>query len=562
MENVQININGMEAELSNGLIKIKFDKTASVSSLVKDGVELVGNLQGVERDTNKHRTFYVDYHCGKFKDLEAHELRVIKNTPEMAHIAYIDNGTNNPLYLEYHIVMKKGESGLYSYVIAKNLKEQVAINEMRTIYRLDRDKFDYAYMSERTGEQPRYSLLETLTFIQDETWLMNDGEIYQKYDYAGYYSNNPVWGHYGNGFGFWHIPVSTEYFQGGPLKQELLVHQDAIALNYMQGGHFGAGPLIAYTGWQKLYGPWFNYINAGDNQQVIEDAKKKALNEQNKWPYNWVEEDLYPVSRSKVTGKLSVADGRSAAGAMVVLAKAGGEFYPQSQDYIFYANADEEGSFSLANVRAGSYTLYAYATSGTITNQLQVDNIVVEGENVSLGTVIWTPPNYSKLLWQVGKADRMAGEFKYGNELRNLKWISMVPENLTYTIGSSKEAEDWYFAQGKVGNWDIKFEAEEKFSGNAYLTVAIAGVAVNPKVEVKINDNIIATLSYGNDQSTYRSALKNARYRLEELVFPAEMLKVGTNTVTFNMTEVGTFGDTGMGGSGGIMYDTILLQIN
>ena len=46
----------------------------------------------------------------------------------------------------------------------------------------------------------------------------------------------------------------------------------------------------------------------------------------------------------------------------------------------------------------------------------------------------------------------MAGEFHFGDQLRNIKWIGMVPADLTYTIGASKERDDWYFAQGKPGN--------------------------------------------------------------------------------------------------------------
>ncbi|MCU1233208.1 MAG: rhamnogalacturonate lyase [Candidatus Solibacter sp.] len=64
------------------------------------------------------------------------------------------------------------------------------------MYRWDRDIFDWAYVSERTGQQPRYADLVKMPAIQYETWKMPDGEIYQKYDYSGYMAESPIWGHY------------------------------------------------------------------------------------------------------------------------------------------------------------------------------------------------------------------------------------------------------------------------------------------------------------------------------------------------------------------------------
>src|ERR1035437_8517333 len=150
-------------------------------------------------------TFGSDYSGGGGR-LVADIIRVVKNTPEMAHIAVIDSGIASRFYLEHHILLRKGESGLYGYAICGNLKNQRLGGEMRTMYRLDRDVFDWAYVSERTGQQPRYADLVKLPAIQDETWKMPDGSIYQKYDYSGYMAENPVWGHYGHGFGVWFLP--------------------------------------------------------------------------------------------------------------------------------------------------------------------------------------------------------------------------------------------------------------------------------------------------------------------------------------------------------------------
>jgi len=130
--------------------------------------------------------------------------------------------------------------------------------------------------------------------------------------------------------------------------------------------------------------------------------------------------------------------------------------------------------------------------------------------------------------------------------------VRTPPADLTCTIGRSHEREDWYFAQGKTGNWDVNFDLPHSYQGTAYLTVAIAGVSGGPKLSVSVNGKEVKSLAYGNDAATYRAALRSARYVLEEIGFPGELLAPGSNSVRFSMTAVGR--------NGGIMYDTIKLE--
>ena len=542
-----------ELTLRNGIVSITFGSDGSATSLVKNGQELVHNLSGiVPRDKDAHRTWYIDYSGGGGR-LVADNIRIVKVTPEMAHIAIVDSGETSQFYLEHHVLLMKGESGLYGYVICKNPKNRRLGGEMRSMYRLDRNIFDWAYVSERTGHQPIYADLVKYPTVQDETWQMPDGSIYQKYDYSAYISETPMWGHYGHGFGVWYIPVSTDYYAGGPLRQDLMVHQDALILNYFQGAHYGGGGSDNFKDGQKLFGPWYTYINAGENSQIIADAKKKVAVEQAKWPYKWMDEPLYPLNRTKVTGQLKLEGRGSPAYAMVVLGKPGQEIYKQGGDFMYYAMADASGRFTLPHVRPGNYALYAYATQGSVTSQLEKDGIDVEGAALDLGAVTWTQPTYSRMLWQIGKSDRMADEFKFGGELRNIKWIGMVPADLTYSIGKSKEKDDWYFAQGKPGNWDVNFDASQTYAWTAHLTVALAGVSSNPKLTISLNGTEIKSLTYGNDAATYRAAVRSARYQLEDISFPAKLLQKGSNVLRFGMTSCGK--------NGGIMYDTIKLEL-
>jgi len=559
--------------LDNGLLKITFGHDTrndiSATSVLKNGQELAHNLHGtVPRDTDGGRTFYHDYNASKGY-MHAHAVKIIQNTPEIVHVALIDN--TSP-YLEDHYVMLKGESGIHPYVIIKGPFN----GEMRTMYRFDMSILDWTWTNERVSQQRSYEFLQAISKIGnlgDETWRLPDGSVYSKYDYCLYYSESPMWGHFGHGFGAFFMPVSTEAYAGGPLRQELAVHQDALILNYLGGGHFSGGGTAGGLTGEKIFGPWYVYINAGATPAaIIADAKKTAEAEENKWPYQWVNEPLYPVHRTSVTGRLKISHDRSAAFAYVILgqpsnpvsARGGGQggrggggvndgaaadrasiLYNQAGDYIFYVKADADGKFTLPHVRPGTYTLYAWQTQGPITQSLAKDGIVVSGDKLDLGAIDWDAPYHPNLLWQIGKADRMAGEFKFGDQPRNSQWIQQVPANLTFTIGQSKEATDWYFAQ-KTGTWTVNFNLNKTYSGNGYLTIAIAGGVGS--VTASINGTAVGQLSYGDDGSVRRSTNRSGRYGRNEYTFPASVLKQGENSLTLS--------DTGAG----LMYDTIVME--
>ena len=559
--------------LDNGLLKITFGhdyrNEISALSIIKNGTELAHNLHGtVPRDTDGRRTFYHDYNASTGY-MHTRDVKILENTPELVHFALIDTGTP---YLEDHYVMLKGESGIHPYVIIKG-----GFNgEMRTMYRFDMSILDWTWTNERVSQQKSYAYLQGISQIGnmgDETWRMPDGVVYSKYDYCVYYSESPMWGHFGHGFGAFFIPVSTEAYAGGPLRDELAVHQDALILNYLGGGHFSGGGTAGARNGEKIFGPWYVYINAGPTPDAImADAKLTALAEEQKWPYPWVKETVYPIKRTAVSGQLRVSHGRSAAYAYIILGqpdnmqggRGGGRggrtppgvnngqatdrasiLYNQAGDYIFYVKADVDGKFTLPHVRPGTYTLYAWQTQGPITQSYAKDNIVVSGDKLDLGVLDWDPPYHPNLIWQIGKADRMAGEFKYGNVPRYDEWIKQVPATMTFTIGQSNDQTDWYFAQ-PTGTWTVKFNVDKVPSGNGYLTIAIAGGGGS--VTAALNGTTVGQLAYGDDGSVRRSTNRSGRYARNEYTFPGSDLKQGENTLTLQTV------------SGGLMYDTIVME--
>ncbi len=602
--------------LDNGLLKMTFGKDTlddfSATSVIAYGQELAHNLNGVRpRDENAERTFYHDY-SGSNGHLHARLIRIFENQPYRVHFAIIDNGSP---YLEDHFVMLPNESGVHPYVI---IRSQFG-GEMRTMYRFDMHILDHTWTPERMDQQISYTYLQSISDAGnagDETWRLpaNNpaglpaGTIYSKYDWCLYYAEAPMFGHLGHGFGAWFIPVSNESYAGGPLRQDLAVHQDALILNYIGGGHLGSGGSASGRNGDRLMGPWYVYFNKGDTlESIAADAKKTALAEQKKWPYQWMNDPLYPTKRTAVSGQLEITHNRSAAYAYVILAQpgnAGGrggrggrgaapaanisipivnsnsyafgqEIAPtdaasvagsrnarggandgaatdrassianQGGDYIFYVKADADGKFTLPTVRPGTYTLYAWQTQGSITQSFAKDNVEVKGDTLDLGKLAWDPPYHPNLLWQIGQADRMAGEFKFGDQPRTAQWMLQVPANLTFTIGQSKERTDWYYAQ-KTGTWTVKFNLSKAYSGNGYLTVAIAGGSGS--VAASLNGTAVGSLNYGDDASVRRSANRSGRYSRNEYSFPAALLKQGENTLTLSCN------------GNGLMYDTIVLE--
>ena len=219
--------------------------------------------------------------------------------------------------------------------------------------------------------------------------------------------------------------------------------------------------------------------------------------------------------------------------------------YTQAGDFICYVKAGADGKFSLPAVRPGVYTLYAWQTQGPITQSFARDGVVVAQDNLDLGAVEWDPPWHPHLLWQIGQADRMAGEFKFGDQPRTSQWMLQVPADLTFTIGKNKEATDWYYAQ-KTGVWTVKFNLDNTFSGNAYLTIAVAGGS--GRVAVSVNGVEAGNLSYSDDASVRRAANRSGRYARSEFTFPASVLKRGENTLTL------------VNNGPGLMYDTLVLE--
>ena len=142
-----------------------------------------------------------------------------------------------------------------------------------------------------------------------------------KYVYTANQSENPAFGWSGTTehTGLFFINPSMEYMGRGPTKVEFLGHRDTneeaapCVLNYWRSSHYGGAEANIADGetWEKIIGPIFIYANTCDDpQSIYEDARKRAVEESAKWPYEWLSNADYPKAgeRAAVSGQITLND--------------------------------------------------------------------------------------------------------------------------------------------------------------------------------------------------------------------------------------------------------------
>ena len=549
---VTMSVSGITTKMSDGTWSITINSSGRVSSLQRKGTEFLAS-NGI----------YFDYTTSEGnKGLSPSKVTIIKNSAEHCEVLY--SATSGNTIFEQGFIMRKGVPGIYSYVIATGTATSAnePIKEARVCSRLA-DGMLNGYVDWRmNGRIPSNSEMTTAekeeNTIQDATYKLADGSIYTKYNWANYIERDTLHGLRDNSYyGLYNIPVSYEWINGGCDRQELTVHatsKSPITIQMLQGEHFGGQAMVLNEGEKKLYGPFL--ICTTYSKNPVSSARNQWVKEVAEWPYQWFENDLYPRERGTVRGHLNVTTGQRNDSVRIILAQEKGkEPIEMMHGYQFWTLTDANGDFEIKNVRPDTYNLFAYAKAGEVTDMLEQDDITVSAGDNNLGTIDWTPKKYTQMLWMIGQNDRRSSEFKYSDALRQYGLWEQVPANLTYTIGQSNEATDWYYAQTqKGGTWTVKFNLDERPAGRVYLTASLAGCSgTGSTITVKVNGTQRATWKPGvNDACIYRSAINSGRHYVFTTDFINTGLKVGENTVTFTYS--------GGGSKDGIMYDCIKLE--
>lgn len=421
-----------------------------------------------------------------------------------------------------------------------------------------------------------------------------------KYDYSADFGDISTWGWSSttNNVGIWVTAPSKEYYNGGPMKRELMCHNSPTMLNMLGGQHYGMGDemnIAAGENWQKVFGPFLIYCNnvpagtANANLALWSDATAQATAEQAKWPYSWYTNPAYlqEAARGTITGKLAINDVGSLTPTSpanmwvgVGITPLGGstDFQHWAKNYQFWIKTDANGNFTIPHVMPGTYNLYAFGPGAA--GQLTLNNYVTvtAGNTNALGTVTWVPTRTAPTIWEIGTPDRSAKEFKHGadwwtsntypspNWAKYMDYPTEFPHDVNYTIGQSNPVTDWNFAftydkmvQSTSPAWTVNFNLTTAPTAGSTVAVYTAIAAYySSALILSVNGVNVTSPSTGALPSSPSDALIrkgiHGAFAENRFTFPASNLHVGNNQIVFTQRPSGgaTFGN--------FMFDYVRLE--
>ncbi|CAO2834581.1 unnamed protein product [Amaranthus hypochondriacus] len=629
LQAVQLTVQDHYVVIGNGILEITISNPDGIVTKIKfNGIE---NL--LEETNEEDNRGYWDLNwsdagstgtTGYYDRIKGTSFQVIVEDEDMVEVSFTRTWSPTsqtklvPLNIDKRFVVLRESSGFYSYAIYEKLKEWPGFNlpQTRIAFKLNKKWFQYMVVADdrqRRMPLPEDRLPERCQVLDvPEAVLLTNpiedefkGEVDDKYQYScenkdlqvqGWICTDPP-------TGFWQITPSDEFRTGGPLKQNLTSHVGPTNLAMFISAHYAGEDMVAkFTqgeAWKRVFGPVFMYFNCGpkelDWHWLWDDAKNQMLIETESWPYSFPASQDYPTSdqRGNVSGRLLVYDRYSyddvipANGAYIGLASPNESksWQLESKGYQFWTTTDEDGYYSISDIRPGDYNLYAWVP-GFIGDYTFHDNIsVTAGCDIDMGQLVYETPSDGPTIWEIGIPDRTARQFfipdpnpKYVNRLylnhpdrfRQYglweRYADLYPnEDLIYTIGTSDYEKDWFFAQvtRKKGNtyqgttWQIKFELQDVNVNGLYklrLALATANLA---ELQVRVNNPksetpLFTTGLIGKDNAIARHGI-HGLYRLYTADIHGTKLKQGDNTIYLTQAN---------GGSPfvGIMYDYIRLE--
>jgi rhamnogalacturonan endolyase len=508
--------------------------------------------------------------------------------------------------IEIRYSLGREDSGLYTYCIFDHVAEypSTSIGEARFCAKLNDELFDWMTVDANRSMRmiTAYDWNHGTVMNMKEARRMNSGilkgQVEHKYDYSAVQFDTPAWGWSSSAknVGLWFVNPTIEYLSGGPTKVELSAHRDSTfgknpeapapptLLNYWRGSHYGGSSCVIPQGehWNKVIGPFLIYCNSGTTPDGMwKDALSKAAIEARAWPYDWVNGIDYPHKdrRTVVTGQVVLTDPQAPdahmSNLLVGLAApdyivAGGrhgepvtvDWQLDARHYQFWVRGDEQGRFSIANVRPGVYTLHAIA-SGVLGEYSKTDVKIEGGKPLDLGRLDWKPVRFGRQLWEIGIPDRTASEFLHGDHfwqwgLYN-EYPKDFPNDVTFIIGKSDFHKDWNYAQcpradrPQGTSWTVTFDLPDAPHGRATLRLAFAATSAR-SVNVSVNDKIAGEAASLTDTATIRRDGIRGYWYERDVVFDAALMKSGTNSLKLTIPPGNPMS--------GIEYDYIRLELD
>ncbi|XP_027909278.1 uncharacterized protein LOC114168587 [Vigna unguiculata] len=624
---VKLNKNQDQVVIGNGIVSLNLSNPEGyIIGLYYDGTQNILDNKNEQFDRG-----YLDVvwneagQPGIFERIHGTKFSVIEASDTVVEISFLKTwsasmkGSSVPINIDLRYILRRGDSGFYSYAIFTRPPglPAVTVDQIRIVYKLDEDRFHYMAISDtrqrkmptaedrRTGQVLAYPEAVLLTH---ETDPQIRGEVDDKYQYSTENKDNSVHGWITEDdsapVGFWVITPSNEFRNGGPVKQELTSHVGPTSLSMFTSTHYaGKKVIIAFDEgetYKKVFGPIFVYLNSATTKTQFKslwaDAVEQLSNEEKKWPYDFIgSKDFFPSSqRGMVSGKLQVKDGggttQPAKSSYVGLALPGdaGSWQIESKGYQFWTQTDKDGSFSITNIVPGSYNLYAWVPGFIGNYKYEVNVDIKPGDNINLGSLVYSPPRNGPTLWEIGIPDRSAAEFYvpdpypklvnklYLNDSKNRfrqyglwgRYTDLYPKkDLIFTVGVSEYQKDWFYAQvtrttepGKFvpTTWQIQFQLENIIKGANYTLQLALASATNSELEVRINKPnsnppyFSSQDLIGSDNAIARHGI-HGLYKLYSVGVNSNQLVKGKNTIYLTQSNAKTPFE-------GIMYDYIRLE--
>jgi rhamnogalacturonan endolyase len=610
---VTVTDTGPEFVLANGIVTAHIDKrSADVVSIVFKGQELLQSGGAAGGRTNGYWSL-----PGTTMNFGANAAASVRTDPsgnggDRAVVAVqftYDKGANTiPANVEMCYALARGDSALYLWALWEHKPGYPPISNPpvgRFAAKLNADIFDYLAVDPvRQRVMPTAAdwgkgIAQNMKEARLMTTGQYAGQVEHKYDYAAVQFENPAygWASTAKHIGLWLVTPSNEYMSGGATKVELNAHLDGnqdgypTLLNVWKGPHYGGSvwTVAQSEEWTKCVGPFLMYCNsseaaANEGREMWADAIARAGAETKAWPYDWVNAPAFYTPRelrATVSGQLTLNDplvkqadiSHLLVGLSAPDWNAGGrggvvDWQHDGKNYQFWVHGADNGRFSIPNVRAGVYTLHAFAT-GVLGEFARTDIKVEAGKPLDLGTMDWKPVRDGTQVWEIGVPDRTAGKFFQGPDYWHwgiyYQYARQFPQDVHYVIGKSDYHKDWNIMQvphstdpsgkgaGRPTTWSVEFQMPDAPHGKATLRIAIAGSEARG-LTIAMNDKLAGSVSYLPNTMVIHRDSDRGYWEERAVAFDATLMKAGPNMLKLTVPAGPV--------TAGIEYDYLRLELD
>lgn len=584
--------------LKNGVLEAKIQKgTSNILSLKVNGIETL--LQVNTSNPTRIGSYYDLTSSAGFETIGGATFSIKEETADYIDVSFsrpYSAGVNaTPVDADIHYVLKKNDTGLYTYSILRHKAAYPSfdLGSWRQVLWINNTVTDKICVNDlKTWNMPQPTDTWSPTSIP-EIIKIESGERAGKYDGKYEFSEALIglkaYGHSTdkNSLGIWAVMGNHEYFNSGPTHHDLNAASGIIHV-CMNGVHYGSAGFNISQGeeWSKIYGPYLIYANQKSTATANwDDAKTRAAKDETEWPFAWLTNTPeYPLAdgRGNITGKFSITDPSktdvNGVNAWIGVTKLSddslGNWQFEEENYQYWVQTDASGNFNIKNVRPGTYTLFAYkdGTTGEYRKEMVV---VTAASSTNLGNFDWAiPRDNGKIVFEVGVPDRTAAEYKFGDfdycegfvenkfasaftnpieyNVDDRNWKSALPYVQSAYFKSDGSRESWI--------WNVNFTLTGTIptSGNAKLTIAYAS-SDHAQNWIFVNGSRITPSSgyyppNGGGNAFLRQS-NHAKYGLATFDVPYSKLKIGKNTIALQMPSTSS-------GSNHVMYDYISLEGN